>query len=160
MKICQKCGDEFNSRPIIDGKRRNFQRRKYCLTCSPFNVHNTTKLDRHNCTREEYIENRDYYTNLKYKRWQRKARHERKQKLVDFLGGKCSICGYNRCMKALEFHHTNEDTKSEKSFGISSKGMLAPWETLVMEIEKCILVCANCHREIHDNEVVRRIMEE
>jgi DNA-binding CsgD family transcriptional regulator len=68
-----------------------------------------------------------------------------KQKLVDYKGGKCQICGYNRCIKALEFHHCNP---LEKDFTISGKTW--KFETLKKEVDKCILVCSNCHKEIHD----------
>lgn len=67
-----------------------------------------------------------------------------KQRLVDYKGGKCQICGYNRCINALEFHHVNPE---EKDFTIS--GGTKSFDTLKSEIDKCILVCSNCHREIH-----------
>lgn len=65
---------------------------------------------------------------------------------VEHLGGKCSICGYNKCISALEFHH--KDPK-QKDFGIS--GATKSFESLKIELDKCILVCANCHREIHQD---------
>lgn len=90
-------------------------------------------------------------TNIKNgKKWQRKARKERKQKLVNLLNGQCCLCGYSKCLKALEFHHKQMGEKEEKGFGISTKGMLASWDKLLEEIKKFILVCSNCHREIHD----------
>jgi len=55
-------------------------------------------------------------------------------------------CGYNKCLEALEFHHRNP---SEKEFNVSSKGHSRSWERVKKEIEKCDLLCANCHREIH-----------
>ena len=73
-----------------------------------------------------------------------KRRKRVKVLAVEYLGGKCSICGYNKCISALEFHH--RDPK-EKDFGIS--GVTKSFESLKIELDKCILVCANCHREIH-----------
>ena len=67
-----------------------------------------------------------------------------KIKLINYKGGKCQICGYNRCINALEFHHLNPN---EKDFQIS--GISKSFETMKKEVDKCILVCANCHREIH-----------
>lgn len=67
-----------------------------------------------------------------------------KQRLIEYKGGKCQICGYNRCQEALDFHHINQ---SEKDYTIS--GGTKSFETLKKEVDKCILVCANCHREIH-----------
>lgn len=71
-----------------------------------------------------------------------------KLKLVAFFGGKCIICGYSRCVEALDFHHLNP---IEKSFSLSSKGITRAYEKTLEEAKKCILVCANCHREIENN---------
>ena len=61
-------------------------------------------------------------------------------------GGKCERCGYNTCMKALEFHHLDP---SQKDFTISNdRFRLAD---AVEESKKCILLCSNCHKELHDN---------
>jgi hypothetical protein len=48
--------------------------------------------------------------------------------------------------EALEFHHKEV---SSKDFGIPAKGYTRSWARVKEEIEKCVLVCANCHREIH-----------
>ena len=71
-------------------------------------------------------------------------RREVKRKLIEYKGGKCQICGYNRYQEALEFHHLDP---SQKDFTIS--GGTKSFESLKPEVDKCILVCANCHREIH-----------
>lgn len=73
-------------------------------------------------------------------------RRRLKHKAVAYLGGKCSICGYNKCIDALEFHHKNP---AEKTFGIASSGITYSWARVKVELDKCILVCANCHRELH-----------
>lgn len=75
-------------------------------------------------------------------------RRRNKIKLVEYKGGKCEICGYNKCIDALEFHHLNQN---EKEFGISC-GDTKSLEKLKREADKCIMVCANCHREIHAKE--------
>lgn len=67
-----------------------------------------------------------------------------KEKLIEYKGGKCQVCGYNKCASALEFHHLDP---SQKDFTIS--GGTKSFENLKPEVDKCILVCANCHREIH-----------
>lgn len=77
-----------------------------------------------------------------------KNRKNRKLKLVEICGGKCIICGYNKCIQALEFHHINVETKD---FTISTKGLCRSLEKALTEIKKCILVCANCHRELENN---------
>ena len=65
---------------------------------------------------------------------------------VDHLGGKCQICGYNKCSDSLDFHHRDPETKK---FGISVDGITRSWSRVKNEIEKCVLLCANCHREVH-----------
>lgn len=75
--------------------------------------------------------------------WRRRL----KKKAIDYKGGKCSICGYDRCQNALQFHHINP---LQKDFGIGSKGHTRSWERVKIELDKCILVCANCHFEIHE----------
>jgi len=72
-------------------------------------------------------------------------RKRSKEKLIEYKGGKCEKCGYNKCIGALEFHHVNPD---EKDFAISSKSY--SFERLKKEADKCLLVCANCHTEIHE----------
>lgn len=72
-------------------------------------------------------------------------RKRRKINLVKIAGCKCALCGYDRAISALEFHHINEE---EKSYQLSS-GNCHKIEEDITELRKCILVCANCHREIH-----------
>lgn len=73
-------------------------------------------------------------------------RRRLKEKAVIYLGGKCKKCGYNKCIDSLEFHHIDS---TQKDFGISKQGITRSWETLKKELQKCILLCANCHREEH-----------
>ena len=74
-------------------------------------------------------------------------RRRRKNNLIQVCGGKCCICGYDKTNSALEFHHINPD---EKEYGIAQGGTCHDLEKDLQEVQKCILVCANCHREIHD----------
>lgn len=67
-----------------------------------------------------------------------------KKRLIDLKGGCCKLCGYNRCFSALHFHHVNP---FEKSFTISDKSRLD--SDLKEELDKCILLCSNCHSEVH-----------
>ena len=72
-------------------------------------------------------------------------RKRTKQKLIEYKGGECELCGYKKCNRSLQFHHLNPD---EKDFTISGKSF--SFENLKEEVDKCILVCSNCHSEIHD----------
>ena len=78
-----------------------------------------------------------------------RKRHKIKHDLIEYKGGKCEICGYDKCEAALEFHHINPE---EKDFGIAYKGYTKSLEKCKKEVDKCMLLCANCHREIHDKE--------
>jgi hypothetical protein len=77
---------------------------------------------------------------------QKKRAINRKLDLINQMGGKCS-CGYNKNLAALVFHHVNPNTKSFEldSRRISNMSM----EDLISESKKCILLCHNCHMEIH-----------
>lgn len=76
---------------------------------------------------------------------QQKRAKRRKAELIALKGGKCSVCGYSRNTAALCFHHLRD-----KKFGIDSRHISnTTWEKLLAELEKCILVCHNCHAEIH-----------
>ena len=75
-----------------------------------------------------------------------KRRKKIKQMAIDYKGGCCEKCGYNKYNEVLEFHHLDPN---KKDFGISHKGHCNSWEKVKKELDKCIMVCANCHREIH-----------
>jgi hypothetical protein len=68
-----------------------------------------------------------------------------KQKAIEYMGGKCLVCGYDKSTASLDFHHLDETTKE---FGFSGNYNIS-WTRFQKELDKCVLVCANCHREIH-----------
>ena len=70
-----------------------------------------------------------------------------KEYAVEAFGGKCGICGYDKCVAALEFHHLDP---SEKDSQLST-GNTRKWEYIVPELRKCVCLCSNCHREVHAN---------
>lgn len=74
-----------------------------------------------------------------------KVRQQVKQQCVDYLGGKCSKCGYNKCLAALDFHHIDINQK-DKNYTNNRMS----FEKLKPELDKCVLLCANCHREVHN----------
>ncbi len=78
-------------------------------------------------------------------------RREIKRKLVAEHGGRCEVCGYDRCEGALQFHHLDPTTKS---FGIAAKGFTRAWKTVQAEAAKCALLCGNCHTEVEEGLVV------
>ena len=170
MKTCLKCKSEFPLVYKLDGKRHNLSNRKFCLDCSPFKQHNTInliaerkpKIDEEEifhkickeCCQEKPIE--EFYTSRHRKLYYPNCRscHNNKAKLrqknvkkqaVEYKGNKCQICFYDKCINALEFHH--KDPK-EKEFTIAELKN-SSFNKLKNELDKCLLVCSNCHREIH-----------
>jgi hypothetical protein len=87
-----------------------------------------------------YADRREYMIKAVSKR-----RRKLKTMAIAEAGGSCVICGYNKHQGVLDFHHVNERTKS---FGISAAGYSRSWASIQQEMRKCVLVCANCHREI------------
>ena len=92
--------------------------------------------------KRKYSDRAEYLKNAVVKR-----RKQIRKMAIEYKGSKCAICGYNQCVQALEFHHINND---DKYFGISAKGYTRSWDSVRKELDKCILLCANCHREIHE----------
>ena len=74
--------------------------------------------------------------------------HRTKERILLVMGEKCQLCGYSKCNKALELHHIDP---KEKDRTISGNLLNNAWSTLCKELQKCVLLCANCHREVHDN---------
>ena len=115
IKKCEICGENFSV-------TQNGGSRKYCYSCSP-----------------SYKTSEERATSITI------LRHAMKKEAVKRKGGKCEICGYNKCIEALQFHHSNPE---EKEFQVSS-GNIRSWKEYWNEVQKCQLVCANCHAEIH-----------
>lgn len=74
-----------------------------------------------------------------------KRRQALRKQAVEYKGGCCQICGYNACLAALDFHHTHAWSKE---FNISSK--MTSFKAIQAELDKCVLLCCRCHREVHD----------
>ena len=101
---------------------KNGHTRKYCYECSP--------SEKSGMTHNEIILHK---------------RRIMKNKLVQLKGGCCQICGYKKSIWALQFHHLNP---TEKDFQLFKS--CKDFNKLKQEAEKCILVCANCHAELHE----------
>jgi hypothetical protein len=71
---------------------------------------------------------------------------------VQLKSNGCTKCGYNKCMRALEFHHVNSE---DKKFGLNFNSFRSRSEkSLLNEVQKCILLCSNCHKEITEKEMM------
>ena len=157
MPTCKKCNIYFKNRITIDGKEHSIAGRKYCLVCSPFGGNNRLKLESevlqqglvHKCVDcgKEYIYQRNAGLTTKHcNSCLTTLRHrELKIKGVGYLGGKCCICGYNKCLASMDFHHIDE---TQKKFTIGSS-FNRSWLKIKNELDKCVVLCRNCHGEYH-----------
>ncbi|MEK9185264.1 MAG: hypothetical protein AAB863_00670 [Patescibacteria group bacterium] len=99
-------------------------------------------------TKKKRVEKRTYADRREYMVMAVSRRRKKLREMArDYKGGKCMVCDYNRCQRALSFHHLNPQ---EKDFDLSSRGLTRSWERIKKEIDKCVLLCANCHMEVHD----------
>lgn len=163
---CRQCDKDFPVKVVIDGRQRNLCKRKFCLECSPFGLHNTKTSEPKvvNVIRKpgdvfqdtckvhglaEFVTRKDLKTRCKQCVVEAvtQCRRKSKAKLVAAFGGCCALCGYDKCQQALQFHHLKPD---EKLFNISHKGMCRSWDKMLEEAKKCVLLCANCHAEVEN----------
>jgi hypothetical protein len=221
----------FPTKIVIGGRMRSLYSRRFCLSCSPFGSHNTSKVPP-GALGIDVREVRRRTRNAATYRSQKRRRSQRKADLVAEHGGRCLDCGYAGCVAALDFHHRDAATKAfaladfhgaltalreeaskcdllcacchrvrhaslersgpvdpvvahrrrrklkavaymgsacfacgrrgeaalfdfhhlsgaEKEFAFSDKGVPRRWESIVAELAKCVMLCANCHREVH-----------
>lgn len=133
-RICAKDGCNNVIPKAYNGKYVN-KTRIFCFDCSPFGSKNNGSFGKPKSNKKKELN----YSRVK------KHRKNRKLFCVEYKDGKCLICGYNKCMSALDFHHLDPLTKD---FNISNK---SGWsiERVKIELDKCILVCNRCHQEIH-----------
>ncbi len=157
---CIQCNSEFPTCIVVNGIKRNLKNRTKCVSCLPFKseesksrknsrIKSTVKVIRC-CKRcnKSYNSGKGSYVDYCISCRVTIQRKELKQKAVDYLGSVCSVCGYNKSLRALQFHHVDA---SDKDFNISSKGVIK-WESIKAELDKCILLCSNCHAELHEKE--------
>ena len=154
MRNCRKCQAVIPRSIVIEGKRRNLSNRKFCFDCSPWGSHNTKPdVDKKTKRQGKYKNWSDEVKRDHGKRtyeFQKKRRFERKKKFALLLGGCCSRCGYDKCLSSLAFHHRNPE---EKEFNLTSRELgMYKEERLLNEVNKCDLLCHNCHTELHNPE--------
>jgi hypothetical protein len=112
-------------------------------TALEFGVSRTTVIKNTDNKRKELT--KDERNIINYQRV-KSFRKKTKERSVEYKGGMCIVCGYNKCISALDFHHLNPN---DKSFSISGNCNRS-WDKIKTELDKCVILCANCHREVHD----------
>lgn len=163
MPICKKCNNRFPNRIKINEKFRILNKRKYCLECSPFGKHNTsnildkskTSICKH-CKREyEYDRKKGHRIDVCNSCYTNKRRFKLKEQMIEYKGGKCQKCGYDKKIYSVyEFHHIDSD---DKEFSLGGNHSLS-WEKIKKELEKCMCLCCLCHRELHSELVQDKLV--
>lgn len=142
QRFCsQSCGATFNNKRFIKRRKEGTCKlckkavhswRTYCVPCYEKGEWKKPKED---------PEVRKKKISKAITSWRNKL----KIKAIEYKGGKCVNCNYSKCNRALTFHHLDPN---KKEFTISKKSVA--WETMRIELDKCVLLCANCHAEEHD----------
>ncbi len=78
--------------------------------------------------------------------YENEKKRARRKQCVEYLGGKCEICGLADNPISYDFHHNDPN---EKDFALSGKALKYSWDRLKAELDKCQLLCAICHRKLH-----------
>jgi hypothetical protein len=171
MKTCESCQKPFDGRVLIKNKIRNLHSRRYCLSCSPFGTKDRRSpedrsKDEDGCRKCSRCQKRKPLNKKNFIPVKRKFgpqfstycrpcesekgtewRRKRKIQCVKYKGGRCEICGYDKSINALHFHH-KDPKKKELTIGTHCG---RNWQIVRKELDKCSLLCANCHAEKHEN---------
>lgn len=137
-KFCSRsCAASYNNSVAIKRPRR-----RTCLVCNEA-ILSGRKYCSENCRAfHNSLRPRTRFDSAKAViEWRQRV----KLRAIQYKGGRCQVCGYNRCARALTFHHL---LPAQKEFNVS--GSTRAWRVVKAELDKCILLCSNCHAEAHD----------
>lgn len=165
MRICKQCGKEFKPYFYVGIHRITGASRRRCYECNPYDpMALATKFKNRNVdgyrqcricgeykpldqfSRTNRVGNLSSYCKLCSANKHKSLKQRFKIKCVEYKGGKCVLCGYDKCPAAFAFHHRDP---SQKEFSIREVHSVVLSDKIKLELDKCDLVCANCHAEIH-----------
>lgn len=127
-KICTICNQE---KPLQLFSKKRTAYNSVCKSCDSLRF------------KEHYKTHKQYYINKA-----RQTEQELKKYILKYKSDKaCSICGYNHNTNILQFHHTTPANKSNDVTKLTKQGSLSK---IKLEIDKCILLCPNCHMDLHE----------
>lgn len=160
MPQCKKCRIQFPNWIMIDGKRRNLSKRKYCPQCSLFGLHNTKKLDKdpksYKCSCGEndparFYGNKNQICARCQNAYNVNKGQEKRLRALRILGNKCASCGFDDYSCSLEFHHVNPEEKDPTFYSMR----FWSWARIEREIKGCVILCSNCHRALHSGHDIK-----
>lgn len=164
------CGDCHVMRPINVFRRARRHYTSRCVDCLKVYAAKYRKRPEVKLAMLEY--SREYRSiplnrerlNERTRKWRKspKAKTQRnlarrawaareKQKAIEYKGGKCALCSYSKCAAALDFHHRNP--KEKDGYGTGALKQHWRFERNKKELDKCVLLCVRCHREVHAGAV-------
>lgn len=165
MPICKKCNDQFPNRVKLDGKEYYLNSRSYCLNCSPHRKKAGYELRKESTKKHE---GKSCLICEKPFQWQKNSvcstcrnwyrRYIVKTKCIEYKGGVCLDCNASD-HDILSFHHR---VPNEKLFVISHNLHCKKWEELKVELDKCDLLCNNCHIKTHkqlESQKAKKILD-
>lgn len=151
---CKTCDNIISTNIKLNGRWHVIDSRKHCLECVPFKSQRGPKPQPPNricdtCKRGFlFRRRRGAVLNRCASCCATIRRREMKKRIVQLKGGSCIRCGYDKCIDVLSFHHREPAQKIHEVCG----GVNRSFEANFAEAEKCDLLCANCHMEVHAEE--------
>ncbi len=160
----KECGDCHEWKPVTEYRPNRKRLTSRCVLClqayaAAYRQRPEVKAATQAYVRDYHSKNRQAHNeNLRRYRQKPEAKLIRnatrrawtareKDKAIAYKGGACIVCGYSACSAALDFHHLNPEEK--EGYGTAALMSHRSFENNKAELDKCVLVCCRCHREIH-----------
>jgi hypothetical protein len=153
MYSCSKCKNILSEENFCNNKARHNGKSAYCKNCDNERKKTYSKTEKGKIANKRRQRRVDKSKIKEYQKISRKKRQE----LVDEVKKKgCFLCGYNKTFIALDLHHLEEDFKVDT---LSNMIYSSSLKKIEQELKKCIVLCANCHREVHHSEHLRNLLK-
>ena len=160
LKLCHECGKTLDIGSFPDHEKSKGTKRRQCSDCYKVKRANTrkknpeadrkSKRDYYQRNKDKIIQKNSEYAKLnkdKVKTWSKRFKKKKQKEFQEFKKTlKCSICGYDKNPKAIDLHHVDPS----KKYKLTSR-LIGCTNKLKEELEKCVPICSNCHREIHND---------
>lgn len=143
---CSKCKEFKDENLFHNNKARHNGKSAYCIPCDNERKKRYSKTEKGKAGSRRRSSEYRKKNPKKVARAQKESRVKRQKIVNNYKKGGCVVCGYNKCSEALDLHHLDGSTKTETVANlVFSRGI----EALEEELKKCVVLCANCHREHH-----------